>query len=108
MGGNDIYESSYSLMKQLEQRNNLSNYSAQWSKMSGGGRLEMKWQKSEPFRLLNDSVDEALSSVAGGAQSPRSVAQSLASDTKSVNYKDENDHQLSGEDLDSIIEGLKF
>lgn len=61
-------------------------------------QLEMKWKRADPFRALADSVDSAL--AAADSQPTKALTD------------EENElalsKQLEGEDLDDILESLKF
>lgn len=62
-------------------------FDSKWSELTGGGHLEMKWTKADAFRMEGESEDDA--------------------DAKSTgSFRDENDEELVGEDLDDMIDLL--
>eukprot|EP01036_Dinobryon_divergens_P032611 gene32611-42231_t len=95
----DIFAAGEAKIAQMRLRTDYSRFSDVWAKASGGGKLEMEWKRSDPFRSIQDSVDRAVADSSG--RLPNS-SQSSRPD------RDMNDMQLEGEDLDEIMDELNF
>eukprot|EP01038_Epipyxis_sp_PR26KG_P012276 gene12276-16464_t len=103
-----IYNDSKKLMRKLKDTNKIENYNKQWNKLTGGGIIEAKWSRSEAFFLpeLVDNSDNM------SQQSKRSIMTGNSHSTIGgkkkidVEFKDENDLALEGENIDDMLDSL--
>lgn len=99
----DLYTSSRAIATDLRDKSSMSRYNTLWNQLSNGGKLEMKWKRSDPYDFLSDSLDKLT------AENSKVVAKGFdAKDKKiaDIDFKDENDAELEGEDLDDLMAAL--
>jgi ankyrin repeat protein len=109
---NDVlYEESVKTMKELAAKNSEDEFVKKWESLSGGGRLEAEWIRSKPFLLPGEEIaKKPFSGVASGSgRALRSSAGASNSSKKAavdVDFVDENDKELEGENLDDLLASL--
>eukprot|EP00981_Chlorochromonas_danica_P012894 scaffold5527_cov161-Ochromonas_danica.AAC.1 len=118
--GQMIYNSNREVMHQLQRDNDVFQYNGLWRKLTGGGNLEVKWPRCDAFLMDEDEGRSATSTISTGPPpsfllegsivppstiTTASLPSALSHD---IDYHDENDDTLGGEDdLDSLLNDLK-
>lgn len=82
-----VYSESLQLMSELREANRLQIFNDRWKEKSGGG-LEMNWSRDRQFIVAGQELDLRPSS------------------SNLLDFRDENDAELEGEDIDKLIGGL--
>ena len=99
-----IYNDNRKIMTTLKEKNSVTTFNKTWRQQTEGGQIELRWTKADPFKLPED--DDL-----GPIVSPRTIAsmslKSIGDLSSNVEYRDENDQELEGEDLDDIINNLQ-
>ena len=52
----DLYATSKSVALDLKDKSSIGRYNNLWKQLSNGGKLEMKWKRSDPYDFLSDSL----------------------------------------------------
>lgn len=89
-----LYSGSVSMMKELHQANKVDRFNDKWKVLTDGGSLELKWDKADKFRVEG----EVYSDEEKDGQHELDVVEE---------FRDENDAELEGEDLDDMMDLLK-
>lgn len=90
----NLYSNSVGLMNDLRKANKISKFNEKWSVITHGGTIEMKWDKDKPFRIEGEEYsDDEMDAIKDGNASEHS-------------FRDENDAELDGEDLDDLLDIL--
>ena len=102
--GEGRYKESMQQMDNYYDKNVVTNYQKQWRRITGGGNIEIKWQKADPFitlerqKALNKEIErERLQRLADETED------GAAPNSSSVDFRDENDDLLDGEDLSDLL-----
>ena len=101
-----LYEESLKTVQELHEKNSLDNYSKMWENLSGGGKLEMHWKRSEPFKWEGMAVMPAIGEGLGNDGPGKVVAREKKN--VDVDFRDENDEELEGENLDDLLASLSL
>ena len=81
-------------MNDLRKANKITKFNNKWDLITHGGKIEMKWDRDKPFRIEGDvHSDDELELLNIENQSEAS-------------FRDENDAELDGEDLDDLLDIL--
>lgn len=94
-----IYGKNRHIMVQLQEKNSIDKFNHVWRNATDKGRIELPWKKSEPFALPCEITDADLPKLLSN--------KSLQSLSKDVEYRDENDQELEGENLDDLLNDLQ-
>lgn len=95
-----IYDTNKAIMTSLQDKNDITRFNKIWREKTDKGKIELPWKKSEPFVLPGDKVEVIHSTK----QISLDQLQNTATD---VDYRDENDQELEGEDLDDMLKDLQ-
>ena len=88
-----LYSGSVSLMKDLHKANKVDRFNDKWKVLTDGGSIEMKWEKADKFRVEGEVYSDD---------------EKDGRDLDSVEeFRDENDAELDGEDLEDMMDLLK-
>ena len=94
-----VIPASRKLMRRLRDRNKMSIFNDRWENITGQ-KLEVDWKKWDVFDIDGiDSDDDSKKSVAN-----KKDVDEVSDD---LDYRDENDAELEGEDLDEIVQTMK-
>lgn len=88
-----LYTTSVDLMHKLRKKNKIDEFNNKWEVLTKGGKIEMKWDKADKFRIEG----EVYSDEEEEKKDPDEIQF----------YQDENDAELEGEDLDDMMDLLK-
>lgn len=115
----NIYDRNRQIILDLKKSTNIKSYNETWKATTGGGRIEVPWTRSLAVDAIDlepepDELDafskqlllEAGGSIAGAA-STMTGASSIQDLSQDIDYRDENDEELEGEDLEDLLEDLK-
>ena len=102
-----LYEESLKTVQELHAKNAYDKYNSMWEGLSAGGKLEMKWARTDPFKWEGMHVpaigDVDRTSRLNTAQMAPGAKKAKALD---VDFRDENDEELEGENLDDLLASL--
>jgi ankyrin repeat protein len=96
-----IYEANKQIMTQLQHKNSIDRFNNVWRQVTDKGRIELPWKKSDPFSLAGENMKQIDSTKV------LLTTKSLQSLSTDVEYRDENDQELEGENLDDILNDLQ-
>jgi ankyrin repeat protein len=97
----EIYQSNRETMKSLRDRNSIDKYNKLWFHLTNKGNLELPWRKADPFTLPDDAKPSS------AATKNTASLKSLEKLSNDVEYRDENDDELTGEDLNDMMSSLQ-
>lgn len=107
MSSSDLYASCKDAVLDLKERSSIDRYNKVWNDLTKGGKLEMKWKRGKAFDFLSDSLD-AVTKDGHRTIEGKSANQSnqTGKALTSIEYRDENDAELEGEDLDDLMAAM--
>ena len=97
-GAEDIYKEGSSTMAKIREKYKFEVYNNRWKSLTDGHELEVKWTKSDPF----EDVDMHMRSSVSNADKFKSLEPEKLS-SSDIEFKDENDELLDGEDIDGLL-----
>jgi hypothetical protein len=102
-----LYEESLKTVQELHAKNAYDKYNSMWEGLSAGGKLEMKWARTDPFKWEGMHVP-AIGDVDGTSRLNTAQMAPGAKKAKAldVDFRDENDEELEGENLDDLLASL--
>jgi hypothetical protein len=126
----EIYRKNRAMINKFQEENKLEHYDRKWRESTHGGQVEVPWMRSKIFDQLDQLMEEddsykkrkgtksrpsstassrngeEQSSLAGGGVS--TITFSIPEDRSiDIDFRDENDDELDGEDLDDFIKDLQ-
>lgn len=114
---NILYAENKKIMMDVYERNKIDKYSDNWRQITVDGELEMPWTKADPFILpdirlqLQQQEERRRLGSAGGLDGSDTASRTVISRdgqaTVDLEYRDENDEELDGEDLDDMLAALE-
>jgi hypothetical protein len=88
-----LYTGSVGLMKDLHKANKVDRFNDKWKVLTDGGSIELNWDKADKFRVEGEVYSDE---------------EKECNELDSVQeFRDENDAELDGEDLDDMMDLLK-
>jgi hypothetical protein len=97
-----IYDQARDQMQELRDYNCFEKFDGRWNAVTGK-HLEVPWGRGEAFIVEGIDNNKTVDEIRIQHSRPHSVA---GEDKSSIMYKDENDKELEGEDLDDILGSL--
>lgn len=88
-----LYNTSVNMMHILRKNNKVDEFNNKWKALTDGGKIEIKWDKANKFRIDGEIYSDEENEI---------------KDDDSVHsFRDENDAELDGENLDDMMDLLK-
>lgn len=96
--GEDLYKEGSKTMSKIREKYKFEVYNSRWKILTDGHELEVKWTKSDPFFDLDDEMVASAGKV--DKFKPIEPEKLTAGD---IEFKDENDELLDGENIDDLL-----
>ena len=112
-----LYTENRKVVTDAYERNKAEGFQQTWKKVTTDGELEVPWKRADPFilpdirlqlqqqqqRLLIGSSGGSIGSADGVDSQARTLISRDGKPAVDIEYRDENDAELEGEDIDDLI-----